>query len=224
MGFAAFRVGVALDGAGILRTRIKICGIRSVAHAQFAANAGADAIGLVCYAPSPRYVAIEQAREIAHSLPPFVASVALFVNPTEKEVEEVLARCPISLLQFHGEEDANFCERFGLPYLKAFRVRAGLNLLEYAASYESAAGWLFDAHSDTLYGGTGEAFDWNLIPHGLQRPLVLSGGLNPDNVAAAIKQLRPWAVDVSSGVESAKGQKDERLIAAFIAGVCNAEL
>lgn len=207
-----------------MRTRIKICGVRSVAQAQFAADAGADAIGLVCYQPSPRYVGIEQAREIARALPPFVTSVALFVNPTQQEVEAVLARCPISLLQFHGDEDASFCEGFGLPYLKAFRVKAGMNLLEYAASYESAAGWLFDAHSDALYGGTGKSFDWNLIPRGLQRPLVLSGGLNPDNVAAAIKQLRPWAVDVSSGVESAKGQKDERLITAFIAGVCNAEL
>lgn len=207
-----------------MRTRIKICGIRSVAHAQFAANAGADAIGLVCYRPSPRYVGIDQAREIAQGLPPFVASVALFVNPTQQEVEEVLARCPISLLQFHGDEPASFCERFGLPYLKAFRVKAGMNLLECAAAYKSAAGWLFDAHSDALYGGTGESFDWNLIPRELQRPLVLSGGLNPDNVTAAIKQLRPWAVDVSSGVESAKGLKDERLISAFIAGVLNAEL
>lgn len=202
-----------------MRTRIKICGITSVADAQAAARHGADAIGLVFFPPSPRNVGIEQAREIAASLPPFVDAVALFVNPSREEVEHVLAECRITMLQFHGEEPPAFCDSFGLPYLKAARVRAGMDLLEYFAPYASAAGWLLDAYRDDLYGGTGEPFNWDLIPRELARPVVLSGGLAPDNVAEAVRRVRPWAVDVSSGVEAAKGVKDERLIAAFIAGV-----
>lgn len=202
-----------------MHTRIKICGIREVAHAQAAARLGADAIGLVFYEPSPRYVAIERAREIVAALPPFVAPVALFVNPSQEEVARVLKQCPVALLQFHGDETPAFCASFGVPYLKAARVRPGMDLLEYLASYDSAAGWLLDAYRDDAYGGTGEAFDWNLIPGKLGKPLVLSGGLTPDNVAEAVRRVRPWAVDVSSGVEIAKGRKDEQLIAAFIAAV-----
>jgi phosphoribosylanthranilate isomerase len=202
-----------------MRTRIKICGITDVAHARVAAHLGADAIGLVFYAPSPRNVSLPQAREIIAQLPPFVAPVALFVNPTREDVQRVLAHCPVSLLQFHGEEDAAFCASFGVPYLKAARVRPGLDLLEYFASYGAAAGWLLDAYSEDAYGGTGEAFNWDLIPTALAKPVVLSGGLTPDNVAAAICRVRPWAVDVSSGVEISKGRKDEQLIAAFIAAV-----
>ena len=200
-----------------MRTRIKICGITEVVHAQTAARLGADAIGLVFYAPSPRNVSLVRAREIITQLPPFVAPVALFVNPTREDVARVLAHCPVSLLQFHGEEDAAFCASFGVPYLKAARVRPGLNLLEYFASYGTAAGWLLDAYSEDAYGGTGETFNWNLIPAKLAKPVVLSGGLTPDNVAAAISRVQPWAVDVSSGVEVSKGRKDEQLIAAFIA-------
>ena len=200
-----------------MRTRIKICGITEVVHAQTAARLGADAIGLVFYAPSPRNVSLVRAREIITQLPPFVAPVALFVNPTREDVERVLAHCPVSLLQFHGEEDAAFCASFGVPYLKAARVRPGLNLLEYFASYGTAAGWLLDAYSEDAYGGTGETFNWNLTPAKLAKPVVLSGGLTPDNVAAAISRVQPWAVDVSSGVEVSKGRKDEQLIAAFIA-------
>ena len=200
-----------------MRTRIKICGITEVVHAQAAARLGADAIGLVFYAPSPRNVSLVRAREIITQLPPFVAPVALFVNPTREDVERVLAHCPVSLLQFHGEEDAAFCASFGVPYLKAARVRPGLNLLEYFASYGTAAGWLLDAYSEDAYGGTGETFNWDLIPTALAKPVVLSGGLTPDNVAAAISRVQPWAVDVSSGVEVSKGRKDEQLIAAFIA-------
>ena len=199
-----------------MRTRIKICGITEVAHARAAARLGADAIGLVFHAPSPRNVSLVQAREIIAGLPPFVASVALFVNPAREDVERVLAYCPVSLLQFHGEEDAAFCAGFGVPYLKAARVRPGLDLLEYFAPYGAAAGWLLDAYSEDVYGGTGEAFNWNLIPAKLAKPVVLSGGLTPGNVAAAIRRVRPWAVDVSSGVEVSKGRKDEQLIAAFI--------
>lgn len=202
-----------------MHTRIKICGIREITHAQAAARLGADAIGLVFYEPSPRHVELERAREIVAALPPFVAPVALFVNPTQAEVERVLKHCPVSMLQFHGDESAAFCASFGLPYLKAARVRPGMDLLEYLASYDSAAGWLLDAYRADTYGGTGEAFDWDLIPQQLAKPLVLSGGLTPDNVAEAVRRVRPWAVDVSSGVEIAKGRKDEQLIAAFIAAV-----
>ncbi|MBX6393832.1 MAG: phosphoribosylanthranilate isomerase [Burkholderiales bacterium] len=202
-----------------MRTRIKICGIRDVHHAHVAARLGADAIGLVFYEPSPRNVDPGLAREIVATLPPFVTPVALFVNPGGAEVERVLKTCPVSMLQFHGDEDAAFCASFGLPYLKAVRVRPGLDLLEYFASFESAAGWLLDAYRPGLYGGSGEAFDWDLIPAGLGKPIVLSGGLTPQNVAEAVRRVRPWAVDVSSGVEIAKGQKDEQLIAAFIAAV-----
>lgn len=202
-----------------MHTRIKICGITETAHALAAARHGADAVGLVFYAPSPRNVNLEQAREIVAQLPPFVTPVALFVNPTREEVERVLAHCPISLLQFHGDEDAAFCASFDLPYLKAARVRPGLDLLEYFASYGTAAGWLLDAYREDVYGGGGEAFNWELIPATLSKPVILSGGLASHNVTEAIRRVRPWAVDVSSGVEVSKGRKDEQLIAAFIAAV-----
>jgi phosphoribosylanthranilate isomerase len=207
-----------------MRTRVKICGITSVADGLGAARAGADAIGLVFYPPSPRSVTLERAAEIAAGLPPFVARVAVFVNPSAAEVNAVIGACQPSLLQFHGEETPEFCRAFAVPYLRAVRVRPGVDLLESLARYEHAAGWLLDAYRGDLYGGTGERFDWRLIPPDLARPLVLSGGLDPANVADAIRRVRPWAVDVSSGVESTKGVKDERLIAAFIAGVRNADV
>ncbi len=202
-----------------MRTRIKICGITEPVHAQAAARLGADAIGLVFHAASPRNVTIEQAARIVRALPPFVMPVALFVNPLRADVERVLTHCRVAMLQFHGDEDPAFCAGFGVPYLKAARVRPGMNLLEYLASFESAAGWLLDAYRADAYGGTGEAFDWNLVPASLDRPLVLSGGLNPANVGEAVRRVRPWAVDVSSGVEVSKGRKDEQLMAAFIAAV-----
>jgi phosphoribosylanthranilate isomerase len=206
-----------------MRTRVKICGITSVADGLAAARQGADAIGLIFYPPSPRLVTLERAAEIAAGLPPFVARVAVFVNPSPEHVAEVVAACRPSLLQFHGEETPVFCRSFGVPYLRAVRVRSGVDLLESLAAHEDAAGWLLDAYRDDLYGGTGEAFDWNLIPQRLARPVILSGGLDAQNVGEAVRRVRPWAVDVSSGVESAKGVKDERLIAAFIAGVRNAD-
>lgn len=202
-----------------MRTRIKICGITEVAHARAAAQLGADAIGLVFHAPSPRNVTLEQAAHIAQVLPPFVTPVALFVDPTRAEVERVLAACPTVVLQFHGDETPAFCAGFGRPYIKAVRVKAGADLLECLSSFRSAAGWLLDAYHADVRGGTGEAFDWNLVPAALERPLVLSGGLNAGNVGAAIRRVHPWAVDVSSGVEISKGRKDEQLIAAFIAAV-----
>jgi len=204
-----------------VRTRIKICGITRPEDARIAVESGADAIGLVFYAPSPRNLDPEQARAIVAALPPFVTAVGLFVDPTRDQVEAVLRRCPLGLLQFHGDEAPGFCGGFGLPYIKAARVRADTDLVQYLLPYHAAQGWLLDAYHDQLYGGTGESFDWKLIPQDLARPVILSGGLTPDNVGAAVRQVRPWAVDVSSGVEASKGIKDAAKIAAFIAGVKN---
>jgi len=207
-----------------VRTRVKICGITSPGDAQTAARLGADAIGLVFYRPSPRCVTIERARAIAAATPPFVARVALFVNAAADEVRGVLDACRVDLLQFHGEETPAFCRQFGAPYLKALRIRPGLDLLESLSPYDDAAGWLLDTYRPDFYGGTGEAFDWDVIPAGLARPVVLSGGLTAANVGEAIGRVRPWAVDVSSGVEAAKGIKDADKIAAFIQGVRNADV
>ena len=207
-----------------MRTRVKVCGITSVGDALAAARHGADAVGLIFYPPSPRLVSLERANEIAASLPPFVTRVAVFVNPAREDVETVLRACGPDLLQFHGEESPEFCRGFGMPYLRAARVRPGVDLLNFLSSFADASGWLLDAFRQELYGGTGEAFDWDLIPQGMARPLVLSGGLDADNVGAAIRRVKPWAVDVSSGVESAKGVKDERRIAAFMEAVRNANV
>jgi phosphoribosylanthranilate isomerase len=207
-----------------MKVRAKICGITRVADGLACARQGADAIGLVFYAPSPRHVAIPQALEIARALPPFVTTVALFVNPPVDEVEAVLRSVRPDVLQFHGDESAEFCRRFGVPYLKAVRVQAGLNLVEYASRYRDAQGLLLDAYVEGLAGGTGLCFDWALIPADLPLPVILSGGLEPGNVEAAIRQVKPWAVDVSSGVEARKGIKDTAKIAAFMQGVRNATL
>jgi phosphoribosylanthranilate isomerase len=204
-----------------VRTRIKICGITRAEDARIAVELGADAIGLVFYASSPRSVGLAQARAIIAAIPPFVTIVGLFVDPAQDQVEAVLRGCSLNLLQFHGDEAPDFCCRFGLPYIKVARVRANADLVQYLSSYHAAQGWLLDAYHDQLYGGTGESFDWKLIPRDLARPVILSGGLTPDNVGAAVRQVRPWAVDVSSGVEAAKGVKDAAKIAAFIAGVKN---
>ncbi len=204
-----------------MRTRVKICGITRVEDARAAAQLGADAIGLVFYARSPRYVRLEQARAITAAVPPFVTVVGLFVDPTWDQVESVLRGCPINLLQFHGDEKPDFCGSFGLPYIKAARVRPETDLVQYLSPYAEAQGWLLDAYHDQLHGGTGESFDWELIPRDLARPIILSGGLTPDNVGAAVRQVRPWAVDVSSGVEAAKGVKVAAKIAAFVTGVKN---
>ena len=204
-----------------MRTRIKICGITRLEDARMAVELGADAIGLVFYAPSPRNIGPEQARAIIAAVAPFVTIVGLFVDPAPEQVESVLRRCSLGLLQFHGDETPDFCHGFGLPYIKAARVRAGADLVQYLLRYHAAQGWLLDAYRDELYGGTGESFDWKLIPRDLARPVILSGGLTPDNVGAAVRQVRPWAVDVSTGVEAAKGVKDAAKIAAFIAGVEN---
>jgi phosphoribosylanthranilate isomerase len=205
-----------------MRTRVKICGITRPQDAAAAAEAGADAIGLVFYPPSPRFLSVERAREIASALPPFVQAVALFVNADAAQVAQVIGRVHPAMLQFHGEETPAFCGQFGLPYVKACRVAPEVDLLKYLAEFPAASGWLLDAHVEE-YGGVGASFDWSLVPRRLERPLVLSGGLTQGNVGAAIRKVKPWAVDVSSGVESAKGIKDAAKIAAFIAEVRNAD-
>lgn len=206
-----------------MRTRIKICGITRPADAAAAAHAGADAIGLVFYPRSPRYLSLERALEIRDALPPFVQSVALFVNPDAAQVAQVIGTVRPALLQFHGEETPSFCESFGVPYVKACRVRPGLDLLEYLRPFSRASAWLLDSHV-AEYGGVGERFDWSLVPAQRERPLILSGGLSAGNVADAIRRVKPWGVDVSSGVESAKGIKDAARIAAFISEVRHADV
>ena len=209
------------------RTRIKICGLTRAVDLQAAVALGADAIGFVFYPPSPRALSATQAAELAQHLPPFVTLVGLFVNETPEQVRDILRQVPLQLLQFHGDEDGAYCRQFGLPYIKAARVRPGLDLLEYAAEFPDARGLLLDAFVEG-YGGAGQTFDWTLIPTNppLPLPLILSGGLDADNVGAAIRQLQPWAVDVSSGVEipgaGHKGLKDAARMAAFINGVNNA--
>ena len=206
-----------------MRTRIKICGITRPGDGVAAAQAGADAIGLVFYPPSPRFLSTERAVEIRDALPPFVQTVALFVNPDAAQVAQVLGRVRPSMLQFHGEETPQFCGQFGVPWVKACRVRQGVDLLEYLRPFAGAAAWLVDSFVPE-YGGVGESFDWSLVPQERARPLVLSGGLEAGNVARAIRAVRPWGVDVSSGVESAKGIKDVGKMAAFVAEVRNADV
>lgn len=206
----------------LVRTRVKICGITRTADAAAAAQAGADAIGLVFYPPSPRFLSIERAREIRDALPPFVQTVALFVNADAALVAQVIGRVHPAMLQFHGDEGPDFCAQFGLPYVKACRVKPGVHALEYLRPFSRAAAWLFDSHVPE-YGGVGESFDWSLVPVA-EKPVILSGGLSRANVVHAIRRVRPWGVDVSSGVESAKGIKDAAKMAAFIAEVRNADV
>lgn len=211
------------------RTRIKICGITRVEDALAAAASGADAIGLVFHAPSPRAVSIEAAGAICRELPPFVTPVALFVNATAATVREVVGRVRPLMLQFHGDEAVDYCSQFTMPYLKALRVEGGMqpaDLLEFEAVFRAARALLLDAHVDGLYGGSGHTFDWALIPEAMRGRIVLSGGLGPGNVGEAVRRVRPWAVDVSSGVEQAgrKGLKDHARITQFIEAVKNADV
>ncbi len=203
-------------------TRVKMCGITRPQDALEAAQAGADAIGLVFYARSPRNVGLDQAACIVQALPPFVTTVALFVNPAPEEVLAVMQSVRPDVLQFHGEETPEFCRGFGAPYLKAARVRPETDLIQFAALYADAQGLLLDAWNEAAQGGTGERFDWNLIPANLPKHVILAGGLSPANVRLAVETTRPWAVDVSSGIESSKGIKDAALIAAFMKEVKNA--
>ncbi len=206
------------------RTRIKICGITREQDVSAVAGYGADALGFVFYEKSPRNVGVSQAATLARAVPPFLTVVGLFVNPSVDYLREVLAKVSLDVLQFHGEEPPEFCAQFGKPYLKAIRVKAGVDLVECAARYAGAQGLLLDAYVEGTQGGTGESFDWALIPHNLPLPVILSGGLHAGNVAAAITQARPYAVDVSSGVEAAKGIKDAAKVAAFIKEVKDVDL
>jgi len=200
-----------------MAVRVKICGITRLQDLHDACVAGADALGFVFYEKSPRHLTIEAAAELVRALPPFVQSVGLFVNADPAFIKGVLDAVPLDLLQFHGDETPADCACFGRPYIKAIRVTADTDLLKCAADFETARGLLLDAFVPGVPGGTGESFDWSLIPRELPKPIVLSGGLTPFNVAAAIQQVRPWAVDVSSGVEAAKGIKDSHHVAQFIA-------
>jgi phosphoribosylanthranilate isomerase len=203
---------------------VKICGITRVEDGVAAALAGAHAIGFVFHPRSPRYLAPRRAAEIALTLPPFVSTVGVFVDPPREFVLEVLSAVQLGLLQFHGDEDPAFCGQFSVPYIKGVRVRPGIDLLQCASDFRDARGMLLDAFVEGNHGGTGKAFDWSLIPPSLPLPVVLSGGLDAGNVADAIRRVRPWAVDVSSGVEVQKGIKDAARIAAFMQGVRNADV
>ena len=206
----------------MMTTRIKICGITRPEDGLLAANAGVDAIGLVFYPKSPRAVTIEQAQAICAVLPPFVSVVALFVDAEHFEIEDVLADVPVDLLQFHGSETPAQCQAFKKPYIKAIRMKDDADLTDAVVQYRTARGLLVDTYNPNEAGGTGEVFDWDRVPDGLDTPIILAGGLEPANVAVAIQQMNPYAVDVSSGVEVSKGLKDAEKIRAFVTAVTTA--
>ena len=207
-----------------LRTRVKICGITRVEDALAAVACGCDAIGLVFYDKSPRNVSPIHAASITAALPAFISVVGLFVDASADQVHATLATVRLDLLQFHGEESADYCRQFRMPYMKAIRVRPDTNLLQCATDYADAKALLVDAFSEGVAGGTGQVFDWSLIPASLTIPVVLAGGLNAGNVGNAIRRVRPYAVDVSGGVEREKGMKDADKIAAFMRGVIDADV
>ena len=199
-----------------MKTQVKICGVTNVADALMAAEAGADLIGLNVYEKSPRYISLATAAEISRALSPFVLRVGVFVNPEAEQVMEAIAACGLNLLQFHGDEDSDFCTQFGLMSVKALRVRDAESL-QKLESFNTDA-FLLDAYSKSGLGGTGEKFNWELAVEAQKfgKPIFLAGGLTPENVADAVQQVRPFAVDVSSGVESAPGKKDAAKVRAFI--------
>ena len=217
---ADFFFGYCLN---VTRTRVKICGITREQDLDAAVAAGADALGFVFYPPSPRYLDASRAAALVRAVPPFVTRVGLFVNPDPAFLMEVLNRVSIDLIQFQGDESPEFCAQFGRPYLKVARMRPGIDLVEFARKFASARGLLLDTYVEG-FGGAGQVFDWSLVPKELPLPILLAGGLTTENVGAAIRQLRPVAVDVSSGVEAAKGIKDAAKIAAFITAVNNADI
>ncbi|MCG5515825.1 MAG: phosphoribosylanthranilate isomerase [Pseudomonadota bacterium] len=202
-----------------MRTRIKICGITCAEDARAAAQAGCDAIGLVFYDRSPRAIDAARALTVARAVPPFVTRVGLFMDADAEQVRQVMAHVPLDVLQFHGSEPPDYCESFGCTYLKAVPMAGPETPDAFMGRYVGAQGFLLDSHGAGQAGGTGQAFDWGRWPTGTQRSLVLAGGLHPDNVAEAVRQTRPWAVDVSSGVESSPGVKDARRMIRFISEV-----
>ena len=199
-----------------MRTRTKICGITRLEDAKAAIHAGCDALGFVFFKESPRYISLDAFKALAKTLPPFVTKVGLFVNADSAYINEVIDSGLINLLQFHGEETPDFCRQFNFPYIKAVAVSPSVDLLQYAHDFSDAEALLLDASHEYLKGGTGQTFDWNLIPRGLSKPIVLAGGLNLDNVKEAINKVKPYAVDVSGGVEESKGIKNSLKIQAFI--------
>jgi phosphoribosylanthranilate isomerase len=202
--------------------RSKICGITRIEDALAAVEAGADALGFVFYSRSPRAVTVQQARAIIAALPPFISTVGLFVNASRCELNETLDAVPLDLLQFHGDETPEQCDGYHRPFIKALRVQAGDDIAAACRDYRQASGILLDAYVAGVPGGTGETFDWTLIPQNLEKPIILAGGLTSENVAQAIAQVRPYAVDVSGGVEKAKGIKDHEKIRAFMNAVHSA--
>ena len=204
--------------------KIKICGITNFEDALNASRLGADALGFVFVENSPRYIKPHDAAHIINKLPPFINKVGLFVDPSKKEVEDAARIANFDLLQFHGDESEGFCNQFNLPYIKAISVKTDVNLLEYSRKYASASALLLDAYSEEARGGTGKTFDWNLIPKEGSIPLIVAGGLNNENIADLLRQVMPYAVDVSGGVEISKRQKDCKKMEDFILGVRNATL
>ncbi len=207
----------------MVRTRVKICGITREQDATAVVQSGADALGLVFYPKSPRHVTLAQARNIAAAVAPFVTVTGLFVNAPADLVREVLASVPLGLLQFHGQETNDFCNCFGLPFIKSIAMQRETDLLSLVSGYPDAAGFLLDAWQPEIHGGGGVTFDWQQVPKDLHVPIILAGGLTPDNVASAIRTVKPYAVDVSSGVEIDKGIKSGEKIEAFMREVRNSE-
>lgn len=198
------------------KVKIKVCGFTQAQNAQDASLLGIDAIGLVFYEKSPRYIDVERALEIVQALPPFVNRVGLFVNADSHFIDEVLCEVPLDTLQFHGDENPQACAQYAMPFIKALRVNEQTNIVQLAQDYQQASGLLLDAYNPNVYGGTGEQFDWSLANVDIDLPIILAGGLNPDTAAQAVEQVNPYALDVSSGVESAKGIKNLEKIQQFI--------
>jgi|TARA_B110000003_G_scaffold66406_1_gene67249 phosphoribosylanthranilate isomerase len=205
-----------------LITKVKFCGITNLQDAISAAELGADALGFVFYPKSPRFISPKNAKEIIKKLPPFISMVGLFVNQSKSEVEEVIKGCPLNLLQFHGDENESFCKQYNLPYIKAISMKSDVDLLKCIQEYNSAKALLLDTFSKVARGGSGEVFDWKMIPPNTLKPIIVAGGLTPDNVQTLLEVISPYGVDVSSGIEINKGLKDYKLMKKFILGVTNA--
>ena len=203
-------------------TKVKFCGITNLQDAISAAELGADALGFVFYPKSPRFISPKNAKEIIKKLPPFISMVGLFVNQSKSEVEEVIKGCPLNLLQFHGDENESFCKQYNLPYIKAITMKSDVDLLKCIQEYNSAKALLLDTFSKVARGGSGEVFDWKMIPPNTLKPIIVAGGLTPDNVQTLLEVISPYGVDVSSGIEINKGLKDYKLMKKFILGVTNA--
>ena len=199
-----------------MQTRVKVCGITSVEEAEWLCQTGVDAIGLVFYQKSPRHVTVQNALKICAAIPPFISIVGLFVNKPSEEIDAILTQVPLDLLQFHGAESAAYCRSFSRPYIKAVPMQGLSDFAAYADQYAEAKGFLVDSHAPDSVGGSGKTFDWTQVPHDYPKPIILAGGLRPENIAAAIEMTNVYAVDVSSGVESSPGQKDKQKVEKFM--------